>query len=67
MTTAQLLLWAKAHRYPQLVLSGKDRVHAGQGCWHFFVENASRERKDQAAKRIEMWTAREEGKVEVTR
>ena len=54
-----LLLWAKSHHYPQLVLGRVGRrwdvIRAGASSWQYFLESASHERMQRAMARVEMW------------
>ncbi len=63
MSISELLLWAKHHHYPQLVLGivGKrwDVIRAGASSWHYFSESASHERITRATYRVEQWQAYE--------
>ncbi|MGH2481100.1 MAG: hypothetical protein ACRDHW_15705 [Ktedonobacteraceae bacterium] len=54
-SSRNLLEWGARHRYPQLVLSERDVLKAGEQSWQTFIASASRARKALARKRIARW------------
>lgn len=58
-SNADLLCWARAWKWPYLVLSEQDRTYIpyGEENWRAFVARKDRKSKLQAWQRIHRWTA----------